>query len=123
MQKVVTICQNREFLQLYQRGKKVVLAPYMILYVRKTRRKYNRLGITVGKKVGGAVQRSRARRIIRQAYRETAHLLPAGLDLVIVALPSIVGSTSTQLRDSLAKKGVRRICQLVGALPEGGDVH
>ncbi len=120
MRKTVTINQNRDFLQLYQRGKKVVLSPYVILYVRKNRRRYNRLGITVGKKVGCAVKRSRARRIIRQAYRETEHLLPKGIDMVIVALPSIAGIKSTQLRDCLAGNGIRRIRRLMEPPSEGG---
>lgn len=90
----------------------------MILYVRKNRRKYNRLGITVGKKVGCAVKRNRARRIIRQAYRETEHLLPTGIDLVIVALPAIDGIRSTQLRDYLAGNGLQRIRRMF-APPEG----
>ena len=108
MEKTVILNQNRDFLQLYQRGKKIA-SPYVIIYLRKTRRKHNRLGITVGKKVGCAVKRSRARRIIRQAYRETEHLMPVGVDMVIVALPSITGIRSTQLRDYLAGNGVRRI--------------
>ena len=70
MEKTVILNQNRDFQLLYQRGKKIA-SPYVIIYLRKTRRKYNRLGITVGKKVGCAVKRSRARRVIRQAYRET----------------------------------------------------
>ena len=108
MEKTVILNQNRDFLQLYQRGKKIA-SPYVIIYLRKTRRKHNRLGITVGKKVGCAVKRSRARRIIRQAYRETEHLMPVGVDMVIVALPSITGIRSTQLRDYLAATGVRRL--------------
>ena len=58
MEKTVILNQNRDFLQLYQRGKKIA-SPYVIIYLRKTRRKHNRLGITVGKKVGCAVKRSR----------------------------------------------------------------
>lgn len=49
MEKTVILNQNRDFLQLYQRGKKIA-SPYVIIYLRKTRRKHNRLGITVGKK-------------------------------------------------------------------------
>ena len=115
MEKTVILNQNRDFQLLYQRGKKIA-SPYAIIYLRKTRRKYNRLGITVGKKVGCAVKRSRARRVIRQAYRETEHLMP----VVIVALPSIVGIRSTQLRDYLAGSGVRRIRKLVEPPSEGG---
>lgn len=118
MQKTVILNQNRDFLQLYKRGKKIV-SPYLVIYVRKTRRSYNRLGITVGKKVGCAVKRNRAKRIIRQAYRETEALFPTGIDLVIVALPSIDGVRSTQLRDYLAGSGVRKMRRLL-APPEGG---
>ena len=119
MEKTVILNQNRDFQLLYQRGKKIA-SPYVIIYLRKTRRKYNRLGITVGKKVGCAVKRSRARRVIRQAYRETEHLMPVGMDMVIVALPSIVVIRSTQLRDYLAGSGVRRIRKLVEPPSEGG---
>ena len=119
MQKTYILNQNRDFLQLYRRGKKFV-SPYVVIYVRKTRRRYNRLGITVGKKVGGAVQRNRARRIIRQAYRETESMFPTGLDLVIVALPSIVGISSTKLRDYLAGSGLSRIRRWMEPPSEGG---
>ena len=115
MEKTVILNQNRDFQLLYQRGKKIA-SPYAIIYLRKTRRKYNRLGITVGKKVGCAVKRSRARRVIRQAYRETEHLMPVGMDMVIVALPSIVGIRSTQLRDYLAGSGVPVYHVLVGGV-------
>ena len=119
MQKTYILNQNRDFLQLYRRGKKFV-SPYVVIYVRKTRRRYNRLGITVGKKVGGAVQRNRARRIIRQAYRETESMFPTGLDLVIVALPSIVGISSTKQRDYLAGSGQSRIRRWKEPPSEGG---
>jgi ribonuclease P protein component len=112
MEKTVVLNQNRDFMALYHRGRKIVL-PYVILYVRKTRRNYNRLGITVGKKVGCAVKRSRARRIIRQAYREIEQQMPTGLDLVIVALPSIDGISSTKLRDVLADRGIERIAKAI----------
>ncbi len=118
MQNTVILNQNRDFVRLYQRGKKLV-SPYMVIYLRKTRRKYNRLGITVGKKVGCAVKRNRARRIIRQAYRETEHLLPVGMDLVIVALPSIVGCSSVQLRDYLSGSGLKRIRKMTQSGDKG----
>lgn len=118
MQNTVILNQNRDFVRLYQRGKKLA-SPYMVIYLRKTRRKYNRLGITVGKKVGCAVKRNRARRIIRQAYRETEHLFPVGMDIVIVALPSIVGCSSVQLREYLSGSGLKRIRRLMQPAEKG----
>ncbi len=108
MQHTDIMNQNRDFLTLYRRGKKIG-SPWMMIYVRKSRRHRNRLGITVGKKVGNAVARNRAKRIIRQAYRETEAVLPVGMDLVIVALPQINGIKSQVLRDYLAGNGRAKI--------------
>ena len=100
--------RNKDFVTLYQRGKTVV-SPYVVIYVRKNRLKYNRLGITAGKKVGGAVQRNRAKRVIRAAYREVEQLLPVGTDIVIVARAAICSIRSTELTQFLMGQGLRRI--------------
>lgn len=61
-------------------------SPSVVLYYYKTKgRKSNRLGITVTKKIGGAVRRNRARRVIFEAYRLLEPQLPTGYDFVIVA--------------------------------------
>ncbi|MGN0630941.1 MAG: ribonuclease P protein component, partial [Ruminococcus sp.] len=75
-----TITRNKDFLTLYRYGKTVV-SPYVVIYVRKNKLKCRRLGITAGKKVGGAVQRNRAKRVIRAAYRGAESLLPEGIDM------------------------------------------
>ena len=51
----------------------------------KNRLGANRVGITASKKIGGAVARNRARRIIRAAYRQLAPRVAPGYDLVFVA--------------------------------------
>ena len=50
----------------------------------------SRLGVVVGKKVGGSVIRSRAKRLLRESFRLHQHELSQPLDLVLVARPSIV---------------------------------
>ncbi len=72
-------------------------------YYSLNRRPYNRFGITAGKKVGCAVERNRAKRIIRAAYRKNELLLPIGYDIVIVARPDIAQKKSTEL-DGFMKK-------------------
>jgi len=47
-----------------------------------------RLGLTVGKKVGGSVVRNRVKRRLREAYRLNRERFPTGYDIVIGAKPS-----------------------------------
>lgn len=62
-----------------------------------------RLGLVVSKKVGGAVVRNRARRLLREAYRLHQHDFVQAVDLVLVARPSIAGRGFAEVeRDFLA---------------------
>jgi ribonuclease P protein component len=68
-----------------------------------------RLGITVSKKVGKAVVRNQVKRWVRESYRRMSDLVPAGLDLVVVARASATGSgyrgTVAELRGLLRRLG------------------
>jgi ribonuclease P protein component len=46
-----------------------------------------RLGLSVGRRVGGAVDRTRVKRVLREAFWEEARRLPEGSDYVVVARP------------------------------------
>ncbi|MBO5226723.1 MAG: ribonuclease P protein component [Ruminococcus sp.] len=108
MLRTETLTQNKDFLTLYRHGKTVV-SPYVVLYVKKNRLGRNRLGITAGKKVGNAVCRNRAKRVIRAAYREAEEKLPVGIDMVIVARAAICDIRSTELTKFLTGQGLRRL--------------
>ena len=109
MSKGITLKLNKEFKTLYYHGRSAV-DPLLIVYARKNRFGVIRTGITTGKKLGGAVNRSRCRRIIRAAFDAVKAEVPAGWDLVFVARAKTVGATSTQLvpvmRDALGALGV-----------------
>jgi len=63
----------------------------------------NRIGISVTKKLGGAVERNRAKRIIRAGLRmlRDTETLKTGKLIVISARPTIVGRSSLDIRDEL----------------------
>lgn len=82
--KIVTLKENRDFKRLYAKGKSCP-HPLLVTYARKNRLNINRVGITTSKKIGNAVSRNRARRIIREAYRSLETELPVGWDFVFVA--------------------------------------
>lgn len=103
-----TINKNKTFLFLYKKGKCIVNRN-IVIYVRKNNRPYNNLGITAGKKVGNAVARNRAKRVIRQAYRENEINMPVGIDIIIVARASSAKIKSDVLSDYLRKKGINEI--------------
>lgn len=46
---------------------------------------FSRLGLSVSRRCGNAVRRHRIKRMLREGFRLTAHALPTGLDLVVVA--------------------------------------
>jgi ribonuclease P protein component len=105
------IRKRAEFLRLYREGRKVGTR-HMVLYALPAREPLPRLGITVSSKVGRAVVRNRAKRLIREAYRRSAAILESGLDLVINGRQGIAGARYDQLRDEL-EQAVRRLA--VGA--------
>lgn len=93
---------EKVFRVIFRKGNRTG-CPYLTAFYFKNRRPYNRLGLSVGKKVGGAVSRNRAKRIIRAAYRRNELILPIGYDIVIVPRPEISDKKSTDL-DGFFKK-------------------
>ena len=91
----LTIRENTAFRTLYYRGKSQV-CPALVTYVRKNRLGVPRVGITTGKKLGKAVQRSRCRRVIREAFRPIWPQV-GGYDIVFVARSRLLTMKSTQL--------------------------
>ncbi len=80
---------------------------YLVLYARKNRMNTNRVGVTVGKKLGHAVVRNRVRRRLREIYRLNEDRFLPGWDIVVVARSRCVGaefSKLTQAYLSLAEK-------------------
>jgi ribonuclease P protein component len=76
-----------------------------------------RLGVSVGRKVGGAVERNRVKRVLREAFWAVADDLPEGHDFVLVARPD----AGPLVRDGGAPAVESAVRELVGTagLAEG----
>lgn len=98
-----------EFRRAYGRGKNSVSAG-LVLYCFKTKLGMIRIGITTGKKVGNAVLRNRARRVIRESIRHIEPELRGSWDIVVVArtrTPSMKSqSVEKELRLALSEMGI-----------------
>lgn len=112
--KFVSICENHLFSKAYSRGKRAVtsaLAVYVLADYAATRlakahpekRVVNRIGLTTSTKLGGAVVRSRCRRIMREGLLalEKEKELKTGFLIVIAARSAAVGLKSTDIKREL----------------------
>lgn len=85
------IKKNQEFRNVYRRGKSFS-NDLLVIYIYMNRRNknddgtnFNRIGISVSKKVGKSVVRSRVKRVIGENYRLNSENLKQGYDIVFIA--------------------------------------
>ena len=109
--KRLTVKSSRRFKAVYKRGRSFVSGE-LVTYVLKNGSNNNRYGITAAKKIGNAVMRNRARRIIRAAYFEIYDNtnIKKGYDFIFIARSKTPYLKSTdiypKMREHLTKAGV-----------------
>jgi ribonuclease P protein component len=103
------LSRSAEFERVYRQGRSKGNR-YLVLYAFPREEESDqgpRLGLSVGRRVGGAVDRTRVKRALREAFWEEARRLPAGSDYVVVARPESLGLAEREgtagLRTALAE--------------------
>jgi ribonuclease P protein component len=112
------IRRRAEFQQVYERGTRVQ-SRYCTLFILPNERTVGRLGIAATRKLGGAVERNRAKRLIREVFRRNK--ITQGLDVVVVPRRELLDASLTVLeadyRITLERANRQR------ARARGADAH
>ena len=110
MQRKFRLTRSTDFKRVRRTGKSFA-HPFVVLVVHTSEAPRVRVGVTAGRSVGGAVQRNRAKRLLREAMRPLlADLLPSW-DLILIARPSLPAASLREIRQALI--GLLRRAQLI----------
>ena len=94
--------ERRDFSRVYARGRSKACREF-VLYRCKRQGEGIRIGFSSSKKLGGAVERNRARRVFRHAAAGMLDSFPAGYDYVFVICCGAKGKSSDQIRRAMLK--------------------
>src|SRR5438094_7203450 len=112
------LSRSADFERVYRRGRAQGNRHLVLYAFPRGEGDAPRLGLSVSRKVGGAVERNRVKRLVREAFALVQSQLPAGTDVVVVAR-----GEAKALAEREGLPGVRAaLAELIGrAAPEGQD--
>jgi ribonuclease P protein component len=97
------ILRRSDFLRIQQAGRRVHTPHFVILLAAAGQGSGQRLGVTAGRRVGGAVRRNRIKRLVREVFRCNRELFPADCDVVLVARPGADGLDYASVKNELTR--------------------
>jgi len=97
--------KNRDFISIYKRGKSSA-DKYLVVYLMGNGTETCRLGVSVSRKVGGAVTRNRVKRLIRESVRllcKEEGIRASGIDVAVIARKPAADAGYREISVSVAK--------------------
>lgn len=81
---ILRLKKNLEFKRVYKQGRSVANR-FAVMYILHNGTPHRKAGFSVSKKIGGAVQRNKLKRLFREVYRLNQENLIKGIDIVFIA--------------------------------------
>lgn len=101
MKREVRLVKPADFRRVRRRGKSYA-HPFVVLIVLASQSDNSRVGVSAGRRVGRAVQRNRAKRVLRAAMQPLIEHIRPPQDILLLARPDILEAKSTQVQEALA---------------------
>jgi len=119
------LSRSAEFERVYRQGRSTANRHLVLYTFPNPAAQRPRLGLSVSRKVGGAVERNRVKRLLREAFADAEPGLSAGQDVVVVARPQArelaeregLSGIAASLTELIASAGLRRGSSAPVAIP------
>ena len=92
--------RNSDFTSIYKKGKSVGHR-FVVVFYRKNNLPYNRIAFLASKKVGNSVIRNRARRLMKESYRQINQRFAIGYDIIFIARNTIINTKCADVKKSI----------------------
>ena len=113
MKKSYRVKKDREFQQVFHKGKSTANRQFVIYKLNKEAQAHFRVGISVSKKLGNAVTRNRLKRRIRHILMELDDQITQNADFIVIARSPIVQMSYQEMKSSMM-----HVLKLAALLPK-----
>jgi ribonuclease P protein component len=115
------LSRSADFDRVFRHGRSHACREFVLYVFPREEDSPPRLGLSVSRKVGGAVQRNRVKRLLREAFALESQRLPAGSDAVVIARHEARGLAEREGLDGIQRALAGLIARASGAQRDAGD--